>query len=183
MIEASRGAGIPVLAGGRGFGADGRWAYALGANGWAPDPAAALTLIEGDSWTSYTDPPPPLRHPDEAHVQVRDQRGLLVEQALKELTRRFPPVLDYDEEKHHRTVEDLGHILDFLATALYLDDVSLFTDFVEWLRQILAARGVPPAAVDLGLDAIDVAVPYAMRRAHEFIGLGRRSSAPDERRN
>ncbi|MFF0656959.1 B12-binding domain-containing protein [Micromonospora tulbaghiae] len=34
MVEASRAAGVPVLAGGPGFGPDGRWAAAIGAAGW-----------------------------------------------------------------------------------------------------------------------------------------------------
>lgn len=173
MIEASRGAGIPVIAGGRGFGPDGRWAYALGANGWAPDPAAALALLEDPSWPSYTDAPERLTHPDDAHVQLRENRAHLVELALKELTRRFPAVSSYTDEQRNRTVEDLEHILDFLTTGLYLDDVSLFTDFVSWLRQILTARGVPPAAAQLGLEALDAVVPYPLRRAHAFLGAGR----------
>lgn len=173
MIEASRGAGIPVIAGGRGFGDDGRWAVKLGANGWAPDPAAAIALIDDPAWPSYTDAAPPLTHPDDAHVGIRDHRAELVEQAMKELTRRFPGAARYDEEQKARTVEDLEHILDFLATSLYLDDPSLFTDFVGWLGEILVARGVPVVAVSLGLDAIGSALPPSLDRAQEFLALGK----------
>ena len=172
MIEASRGAGIPVIAGGRGFGSDGRWARALGANAWAPDPAAALTQINDPSWPSYTDPAPPLAHPDTAHVLLREERAELIEAALKELARRFPAAASYDEERRNRTVEDLAHILDFLTTALYLDDVALFTDFVDWLGQILSARGVPLIAAQSGLEALDAVLPYALRRAHDFVQHG-----------
>ncbi|WP_019873281.1 cobalamin-dependent protein [Sporichthya polymorpha] len=155
MIEAARGAGVPVLAGGRGFGPDGRWALALGANGWAPDPTAALELIESDAWPSFTDQAPPLEHPDDAHVRLRAAHGDLVDATMAELARVFPPMAAYDSEQRARTVEDIGYILDFLTTALFLDDVELFTDFVGWLAEILTARGVPAAAVRLGLDALD----------------------------
>ncbi len=37
-IRAAHAAGVPVLAGGRGFGADGRRARALGADAWTADP-------------------------------------------------------------------------------------------------------------------------------------------------
>ncbi|WP_345342911.1 cobalamin B12-binding domain-containing protein, partial [Actinomycetospora succinea] len=36
MVEACAATGTPVLAGGPAFGADGRWARAVGADGWAP---------------------------------------------------------------------------------------------------------------------------------------------------
>jgi methanogenic corrinoid protein MtbC1 len=174
MIEASRSAGIPVLTGGRGFGADGRWAYALGANGWAPDPAAALDLIEGPSWPSYTDAAPALTHPDDAHLRLREQRAHLVQLTMKELTQRHPEMAADDADQRSRTLEDLEHILDFLATALYLDDVALFAEFLGWLGEVLGARGVPPSALELGLEAVDAAIPTALPRAHAFVRQGTR---------
>lgn len=171
MIEASRGAGIPVIVGGSGFGRDGRYARALGANGWAPDPATAIALIDDPAWPSYTDPAPPLNHPDDAHLQVQENRTQLVEQGVKELEVRFPAMGAYDDEQRDRTVEDLEHILDFLATALFVDDVTLFTDFITWLGQILEARGVPIRAAQLGLDALGAALP-PLQRAHDFLAAG-----------
>jgi methanogenic corrinoid protein MtbC1 len=171
MIEASRGAGIPVIVGGSGFGRDGRWASLLGANGWAPDPAAALALINDPAWPAYTDPAPPLDHPDDAHEKVHDQRTQLVEQAMIELTARFPAIAAYDDEQRTRTVEDMEHILDFLATALFVDDVALFTEFTDWLGQILSARGVPVRAAQLGLEALGAVLP-PLRRAHDFLAHG-----------
>ena len=172
MIEASRGAGIPVLVGGRGFGRDGRWAERLGATGWAPDPAAAIALVESPGWPSYTDPAPPLDHPDDAHLQVQGHRAQLVEQAIKALGCRFPAAAAYDEEQRARTVEDLEHILDFLAAALFVDDVALFTEFITWLGQILQAREVPVVAAQLGLDALGAALPTSLERAHDFLAHG-----------
>jgi methanogenic corrinoid protein MtbC1 len=172
MIEASRGAGIPVLAGGRGFGAGGVWAETLGANGWAPDPVAAMALIEDPGWPSYTDAAPPLVHPDAAYEELRVNRADLVERATKEFTSRFPAVAGYTEEQTARTVEDFGHIVDFLATALYLDDVDLFTEFVGWLGQILTARGVPLAALQAGLSALGEVLPDDLDRAQEFLARG-----------
>ncbi|WP_407664872.1 cobalamin B12-binding domain-containing protein, partial [Micromonospora tarensis] len=44
MIEACRRSDVPVVVGGRGFGADGRWARRLGV-AWAPDAPAAAELV------------------------------------------------------------------------------------------------------------------------------------------
>ncbi|MGY2063245.1 cobalamin-binding protein, partial [Nocardia gipuzkoensis] len=43
--------------------------------------------------------------------------------------------------------EDIAHIVDFLATALYVDDDELFATFVTWTAEILTARAVPAASL------------------------------------
>jgi hypothetical protein len=56
--------------------------------------------------------------------------------------------------QRERTAEDLAHIVDFLATALYVDDLELFTGFLTWTADILQARHVPPHSLVSGLDAL-----------------------------
>ncbi|AKG45928.1 cobalamin-binding protein [Streptomyces xiamenensis] len=46
-ISAAQAAGVPVLAGGAAFGADGRYARLLGADGWAPDARGATAVLDG----------------------------------------------------------------------------------------------------------------------------------------
>ncbi|MBN6053731.1 cobalamin-binding protein, partial [Nonomuraea sp. RK-328] len=50
--------------------------------------------------------------------------------------------------------EDVAHIVDFLGTALYLDNPELFAGFLRWTGGILAARGVPARVLLPALDLL-----------------------------
>ncbi|MGK5740813.1 B12-binding domain-containing protein [Micromonospora sp. URMC 103] len=50
------------------------------------------------------------------------------------------------------TVSDLGYMVDFLAAALYVDDGSLFTEFVQWLLPVLTSRRVPAEVLGWTLE-------------------------------
>ncbi|MEG3637293.1 cobalamin B12-binding domain-containing protein [Micromonospora palythoicola] len=150
MIEACRRADVPVLVGGRGFGVDGRWARRLGA-AWAANAPAAADLL-GDERALRAVPPADLVHlADDEYATLVNRRGELIDSALAELAQRFPATRDLTPAQLDSTVSDLGYILDFLGAALYVDDGSLFTEFVEWLVTILDSRGVPAVTVDASL--------------------------------
>jgi hypothetical protein len=76
---------------------------------------------------------------------------VLIGTAMGRLAGDYPAVRDYDQRQWDATAEDMGHIVDFLAAALYVSEGMIFTDFVVWTRDVLAARGVPPAALRAGL--------------------------------
>ncbi|GAB3578703.1 cobalamin B12-binding domain-containing protein [Amycolatopsis endophytica] len=157
-ISACQAAGVPVIAGGAAFGADGRWARLLGAEAWAPDARAAADRLTTD----------PLPRPRAAHQplddlpHLADQEYTLVTRSSPQLVRavyagledRVPGMRDYTELQRQYTAEDLAHIVEFLATALYTDDGSLFTAFLTWTADILAARGVPPGSLLPALDLL-----------------------------
>ncbi len=131
--------GVPVMAGGRAFGPDGRHARALGADAWAPDArAAAAVLDEGlpapdpAAVRQVVDDLPHLT--DQEYTFVTRSRVPLVRQTLTGLEDRFPPLRAYGDEQRERTAEDFSHIVDFLATALYVDDPALFSTFLDWDR-------------------------------------------------
>lgn len=158
-ITACRSAGVPVLAGGRAFGPDGRYARILGADGWAPDARGALRMLEeGLPRPGFTAPRgavEDLPHlADQEYALVGAARPRLVRQTLDALESRYAPMRDYTEEQRERTAEDLAHIVDFLTAALYVDDDALFTEFLTWTGQVLAARGVPPRSLLLTLDVL-----------------------------
>lgn len=44
--------------------------------------------------------------------------------------------------------------VDFLGTALYVDDPDLFTGFIGWTAGILTARGVPARSLLPGLELL-----------------------------
>ena len=54
--------------------------------------------------------------------------------------------------QRERTVEDIGHVVDFLIAGLYTDDDELFSGFITWTADVLAARGVPAATLFPTLD-------------------------------
>ena len=150
-ITACRSAGVPVIAGGRGFGPDDRRARTLGADAWAGGADAAVRRMSRD-W------PPPMGDPsetaflgDDEYTYVVRHRGELIGTALDRLAEAYPAAHAYDQRQHDHTAEDLGHIVDFLAAARYLGEERIFTEFVDWTASVLSARGVPPVALRAGL--------------------------------
>lgn len=146
-ITACQAVGVPVLVGGAAFGPEGRYATLLGADAWAPDARSAAghlargALSRPASDHQQFDDLPHLA--DQEYTMVARDSGSLVRSVFTALEAAFPPMRAYSELQRERTAEDLAHIVDFLATALYLDDEQLFTWFITWTAQILTARGVP----------------------------------------
>jgi methanogenic corrinoid protein MtbC1 len=169
MLEAVHAAGVRTLAGGPAFGSDGRVALRLGADGWAPTarqaPAALANLPSARGQL------PPLEHNGlDEYATLTVRREELVTAAYRRLESRFPPLRSYDSLQVARTYEDLGHILDFLAAALFADERALFDDFTAWLQDLLVVRGVHEYALAVGYEAIaDVlpGTPSARRLLHE----------------
>lgn len=158
-ITASQAAGAPVLVGGAAFGVDGRYAYQLGANAWAPDARGAAELLsKGVSAvpTAATHQPiDDLPHlADQEYTMVHRTTSQLVKETVAQLADRFPAMRTYDELQLQRTSEDIAHIVDYLATALYVDDDDLFTGFIAWTAEILEARGVPADSLGPALDLL-----------------------------
>ncbi|MFE2579210.1 B12-binding domain-containing protein [Streptomyces sp. NPDC059378] len=155
-ITACQAVGVPVLVGGAAFGPDGRYAQLLGADAWAPDArAAADKLAEGPVPRpqvdhQQTDDLPHLA--DQEYTMVARASASLVRTVLLALEDAFPAMRTYNNVQRERTAEDLAHIVEFLATALYLGDENLFTWFITWTAQILVARGVPAQSLPPALD-------------------------------
>jgi methanogenic corrinoid protein MtbC1 len=158
MIEAARDAGVPVLAGGPGFGPDGRWATRLGANATASSAREATALVAAPTWPRFVGPAPAHLLPDAAADLLARHRGRLVLRAEEDLSGRWPAMGQYNEEQLLRTVEDLGYLVDFLSAALYVDDVDLYRRFVGWMDGVLVVRGVPGAALRAGIGAVERAI-------------------------
>ncbi len=173
-ITACRGAGVPVIAGGRGFGVDGRHALTLGANAWAAGAEEAAQRL-ADDWPPPVGDPDGLRYlGDEEYTHLCRRRPELITQACERLAAAYPPMSGYDERRRDATVEDLGHIVDFLAAALYVSDPRVFTDFVAWTSGVLAARSVPPAALRVGLQVCHEQM-YDYPRVRELLKEGLRA--------
>ncbi|GAA3506365.1 cobalamin B12-binding domain-containing protein [Streptomyces prasinosporus] len=156
-ITACQAVGVPVLAGGRAFGEDGRFARALGADAWAADARGAADVLEAGlpGPTTIRQAVDDLPHLlDQEYTLVVQSRSRLVRQVLAELENRFPAMRGYSDAQRERTAEDLVHIVDFLATALYVDDAEVFTGFLGWTAGVLSARNVPVHSLVAGLDLL-----------------------------
>jgi hypothetical protein len=73
---------------------------------------------------------------------------------MNRLVQAYPGTAEYDQRRMDATAEDFGHIVDFLAAALYVGDERLFTDFTDWTTAVLDARAVPAAALAAGLRLV-----------------------------
>ncbi|MEV8554171.1 cobalamin B12-binding domain-containing protein [Streptomyces glaucescens] len=158
-ITACQAVGVPVLAGGRAFGPDGRFARALGADRWAADARGAAAVLEGGlprplptAVRQTVDDLPHLA--DQEYTMAVRSRGSLVRRTMTDLEHRFPALRGYSDEQREHTAEDIAHIVDFLATALYVDDPEVFTSFLTWTAEILAARRVPADSLRTALDIL-----------------------------
>ncbi|ABK73831.1 cobalamin B12-binding domain-containing protein [Mycolicibacterium smegmatis] len=158
-ITACQGAGVPVLVGGAGFGPDGRYARLLGADAWAPDArAAAAQLADGLALTRRAprdhlfDELPHLA--DQEYTMVSTTAGRLVRDTVSGLEKRVPAMASYSQLQRQHTSTDVAHIVDFLATALYVDDPELFTGFIAWTAEVLDARGVPVDSLQPTLELL-----------------------------
>jgi hypothetical protein len=53
-----------------------------------------------------------------------------------------------------RAAEDSAHVVEFLISGAYADDDALFSGFVIWTDDIVAARGVPATTLFPTLDLV-----------------------------
>ncbi|MGW6269097.1 cobalamin B12-binding domain-containing protein [Streptomyces sp. NPDC055060] len=157
-LTACQAVGTPVLVGGAAFGPGGRYAGLLGADAWAADARDAAELPDRGLAR-----PDVLLHQavddlphliDQEYSMVARTRGELVKEVLAELERLFPPMAGYTVLQRQHTAEDVAHIVDHLATALYVDDDGLFTRFLDWTADILTARDVPARSLLIALDVL-----------------------------
>ncbi|MEV7416063.1 cobalamin-dependent protein [Streptomyces sp. NPDC089919] len=157
-ITACQAVAVPVIVGGAAFGGDGRYARLLGADAWAPDARTAARVLDRGPLAApkpdhqVIDDLPHLA--DQEYTLVTRARPRLVSAVLAGLADAYPAVRAYDDAQRERTAEDLAHITEFLAAALYTGDAALFTDFLLWTADVLTARGVPAASLPPALDLL-----------------------------
>lgn len=153
LADAAHASGVPVLAGGRALRAGGARAGRLGADGSADDVNDAVATLA--AWGQQ--PPAVLEcatvlDADGLELQARaDELGA---SAFHDLADRFPAMSGYDDRQIARAGEDLVFIVRFVAAAQLVDDDLVLTEFLDWLTDLLAARGVPAAAVAAGLEVL-----------------------------
>ena len=130
-IQACRAAGVPVVTGGAGFGAGGRYAMLLGADGWTDDPRRAPDLLGGSTTTGRD------WQPDDEHLRLEAVRPELVAGTLEVL------LGEHDGAMGGRAVSELREAIEAVATsvecACLVDDSHVVTACVPFIGRLLPA--------------------------------------------
>ncbi|MEU5884859.1 cobalamin-dependent protein [Spirillospora sp. NPDC047279] len=158
-ITACQATGTPVLVGGAAYGGDGAYATLLGADAWASNGRAAAERLSGGQLSA----PVPVHETIDDLPHLTDQEYTYVARTAPELVRftldgleeRFPDMAGYTDQQRRHTAEDIAFIVEFLGTALYLDEAEAFSGFLLWTAGILVARGVPAHSLLPALDLLD----------------------------
>ena len=166
MVEACRATGTPVLAGGPAFGEDGRWARAVGADGWAPDARAAAAMLAADPDGPWYADGGAGGHTagDRTGRTGREEQGVLHARRA-ELVRLAADAArpGGDGPPGDELADDLGHLVDFLAAAVFVDDPALFDGFVSWVGSVAIPAGLRVGELGPVLAALEAALADAPR--------------------
>ncbi|MFD1659154.1 B12-binding domain-containing protein [Streptomyces caeni] len=176
LVECCRHAGVPVLAGGSGFGPEGVWARTLGAGLYAPDPVTAAGMLAA-RWPPAPAEAAPLEHlADDEYSRIVRRRSESLGRLLARLRERYPWLRDPGTEHAESVLEELGRLPDVVAAADYVDDPQVLTDHLSFEVQFLHARGAPTAVLGTALAALSGSL-CGLPRAAALLDAGRRQLA------
>lgn len=91
---------------------------------------------------------------DQEYTHVATNRPRIVAAIVSSFQELIPMMREYTPQQMQYTIEDIDHVVRFLACAFYVDDTSLFAAFIAWTRAILTDRGVPAHALTSALDLL-----------------------------
>jgi len=154
-VDAAADAGVPTIVGGAGCGPDDHRARAVGANAWAPDTVTADALLR--RWIDEGTAPPPARRGSipADYLELIGRRTALVDR----LAGRAAVALTPAHARPQQANRQIGaQLVDAVAASLFVDDPRLLDEHVDWLVEMLDARGVPAGAVWGLLDVLHDAV-------------------------
>jgi hypothetical protein len=153
LANAAHRTGTPVIAGGRALLSGPGRALRLGADAWAPEVASAVATLH--EWTEDRPSPPTDPIAFDAGAMALDlESSRLGSAALESMTTSWPWMKDFTTEQLARSREDLEFMVRFIAAARLVADPTVLTEFLDWLRSLLGARGVPATALVAGLEAL-----------------------------
>ena len=162
VIDAAHFAGAPVLVGGRALTHD--RSVALGADGYVTDAADASALLT--SWRDGLDRlASPGRPGAYESATLAHSTNRIVDAAMEQLLDSLPVMRDFTTRQIARTRADYAYILRFLAAAVLIEDLTVYSEFLDWLQGILVARGLPGTVLPLSLNELDpLLAPFPVGR-------------------
>ncbi len=145
-IAASHEVGVPVLAGGAGFGEDGRWALDIGADGWVASLQEVAETLE--TWNPDPETSEAAAKSPNAELQsLIDQWPGVVARARAAIPEdSIPP------NKNARVLSELGLALDSVIAGVLVEDQGVVTDMLDWQKATLPVHGID--SQDLMIDAL-----------------------------
>jgi methanogenic corrinoid protein MtbC1 len=150
LVDAAHRLNIPVIAGGRALGHGPERARRLGADGWAAGIDGAVDILRG--WQHHRpDLSPEPTSFDPVTIQLDGIAAALADEAFECLRAGYPPMASFNDSQLARTKEDLAYITHYVAAARLVADPTVLSEMLAWLRTLLANRGVPPTALNVGL--------------------------------
>lgn len=180
-VSALRELGMTVICGGRGYGPDGRWAQAVGADVWAPTFEDGADALMAALARPRVEPRPPMGSPDRtAELNLLRQEGPTMVESAMALSLAAWPWLRESGNAVRATRVDLLATLQAASSAALVADGTLVHEYVEWFESVLAARDLPVAFVATAFDLLlDVVPPdLTLVRAALMEGLATSSEAP-----
>lgn len=159
-ISAVRDSGVPVLAGGSGFGTDGRWASIVGADLWAPTISAAVSAL--DAIPERTTP-------------LESRPGST---EIRTLTSMMPSIVEHSagdwgvRELSRR--EDLSLVLRAIHATLLVGDRALFEEHLRWMAETKALDLGPLGVIEM-LHALRRHVPEELSEVRAMLDDGQRA--------
>lgn len=87
---------------------------------------------------------------------ILQNREILVEEIMEEQMLLQPELREkYDAVKIKKSKEDISHNLNYLAHALFADEVKIFSNYYKWLYSVLKERDIKVEVLKSHLQAIE----------------------------
>lgn len=152
VVEAAHRAGVPVIAGGRAFGADGARAAAIGADAWVPTLLGLVDLL--GSGPSALEPHG--REP-EAQPAAGGGPGAWRPEAVDALAAGLGRGVS-GPRAERLVADEAARLLDVLHVAARLRDPGLLREHADWLAAYLPTLGIAGTTAPGVLDDLAVAL-------------------------
>ena len=173
-ISALRAGGMTIVSAGRGFGTDGRWGWALGADQWAPDltRGADRILTAIDSRPHLPRPPLAEAGIGEELLVLRRGHDQLLLDAIR-VAAGSAPELTLTDTAHAVAREMIEAMLKVVAAAAIVSDPAVATEHVAWLEAGLRARSLPVEWAAVGFGAVLEVLPRDLVHTRAMTLTGR----------
>lgn len=144
VISAAHSVGVPVVVGGKGFGPDGVWADAVGADAWVASPRDVVDVIE--RWDRA----------EETHlhdsVDIPADLARLIADRSEVLARAEATLAQADDELPRPAYrEGVWVLVGAIEASMLVGDESVVVDMIHWLGSVSNTLGVDVNALTSAL--------------------------------
>lgn len=102
------------------------------------------------------------KSPQDISTHIQQNSQLLAQAILEDIYGRFPQMVSSDPIAQQKSLRDLGFHLAYLAEAMAVEDVSLFVDYIDWIKLLFANLPLPEDTLNIVLMSMD----HVLKRAY-----------------